>query len=55
MGERLSGSPAKVRHPGMCACSCVHVYVCEPVCTRRFGVGVWGTGNMTGGVGVPGL
>jgi hypothetical protein len=29
--------------------------MCGPVCTLGFGMGVWRTGNMTGGVGVPGL
>lgn len=36
-------------------CMFVHVLVCGLACTRRFGVGVCRTGNMTGGVGVPGL
>lgn len=36
-------------------CMFVHVLVCGLACTRRFRVGVCRTGNMTGGVGVPGL
>lgn len=36
-------------------CVFVRVFMRGFVCTYRFGVGVWGIGNMIGGVGVFGF
>lgn len=40
---------------GVRVCVFVRVFMRGFVCTYRFGVGVWGIGNMIGGVGVFGF